>query len=362
MNPATAIASRPERKKRARVRGHGTVFRRGRMYWMELHWKGERVRKSLETDDRETALIKLDAEVAAIHSGAMPKTFEPITVQTMYEAWILLKETSCKASTVRDYKWRWLRNLKPAFGNLFATQVTTDKITEYLHHRMRDGIGVCARNRELTLLQMIFNYNRDKIPADRFPIFPKKLSERALIRKGRLSDSDFKKLQKRLSTPELFWLKVFLMMTFKYGFRKGELLNAQCGYFDRKAATFALPPFTTKNQHERVVDLVPHGEIHKMLMQLTEGRDSSAALFVRADGKPVRDFRAEWTKQVKGLKGGSGRHGVTIHDLRRAAITNMSEKGITAAQAGTHLTSDVFARYIVRSPEERRKTAALIEG
>ena len=39
----------------------------------------------------------------------------------------------------------------------------------------------------------------------------------------------------------------------------------------------------------------------------------------------------------------------------------MSEKGITAAQAATHLTADVFARYIVRSKEERRATAVLIE-
>jgi hypothetical protein len=40
----------------------------------------------------------------------------------------------------------------------------------------------------------------------------------------------------------------------------------------------------------------------------------------------------------------------------------MSEKGISAAQAGTHLTPDDFNRYIVRSPEERRATPGLIEG
>jgi hypothetical protein len=63
------------------------------------------------------------------------------------------------------------------------------------------------------------------------------------------------------------------------------------------------------------------------------------------------------------MKGGSGKGGsVTIHDLRRSAITNMSEKGVTAAQAGTHLTPDVFARYISRDLNERRNTAKVIEG
>jgi hypothetical protein len=78
---------------------------------------------------------------------------------------------------------------------------------------------------------------------------------------------------------------------------------------------------------------------------------------------PVRDFRTEWKKQTEGMKGGSGKGGcITIHDLRRSAITNMSEKGIDATKAGTHLTDDTFKRYIQRDAKERSVTAALIEG
>jgi hypothetical protein len=71
-------------------------------------------------------------------------------------------------------------------------------------------------------------------------------------------------------------------------------------------------------------------------------------------GSAVRDYRGEWTKQTADIKGGSGPSGaVYLHDRRRSAITNMSEKGITASQAGTHLTPDVFARYINRNLTER---------
>jgi integrase len=351
-----------QRKQSARVRGQGSLFLRGEIYWMELNWKGTRTRKSLETADRETALIKLDAEVAAIRAGELPVKFEPVMVQSLFDTFIMGSEIACKPRTVTDYKSRWEVHLKAAFGSVIATAVTKDKITAYLHARMKEGASLCTRNREQRVLMMVFGANRKKIPADRFPEFPKMQSERQHVRKGRLSKADYATLRARLDDPKVFWLKVFVTLAFTYGFRRSELINTKVGYFDPKASTLTLPAFTTKNKTERVVDLNPGGEIFKMLVQLTEGRAANAAMFVR-NGKPVKDYRGEWAKQTADIKGGSGKEGaVTLHDLRRSAITNMSEKGVTAAQAGTHLTTDVFARYIQRNQEERRATAAKIES
>jgi integrase len=227
---------------------------------------------------------------------------------------------------------------------------------------MKDGATLCTRNREQRVLMMIFGHNRSKIPADRFPEFPKMQSEKSHVRKGRLSKADYETLRKRLDDPELFWLKVFVTLTFTYGFRRSEMIGAKAGYFDPKAAALTLPAFTTKNKMERIVDINPDGEIYKMLVKLTEGRNADAALFTR-NGRPVKDYRGEWAKQTADIKGGSGKGGaVTLHDLRRSAITNMSEKGVTPAQAGTHLTADVFARYISRDLNERRNTAKIIES
>ncbi len=349
------------RKKRDRIKGQGSLFMRGNIFWMELHWKGQRYRESLETPDRGTALIKLNKRIEEIHSGELPKTFEPITVQSMYDAWMMKVETDNKPRTIEDYKSRWA-HLAPVFGKLLATQVTTDKIVEYLNRRMKEGMSVCSRNRERGVLHQVFEFNSEKIPADRRPKFPKKLSERSFVRKGRLSQDDYNTLVKRLDDSNLFWLRAILTMTFKFGFRKSELLNGKVGYFDAKESTFTLPAFTTKNKTERVVDIVPNGEIFKMLAKLTEGRKPTDALFTRK-GKPVRDYRGEWAKQTEGMTGGSGKGGsVTIHDLRRSAITGMHNKHIGAADAGTHLTADVFSRYIQKSKAERQATAATIEG
>lgn len=350
------------RKPRKTGRGEGHLFQRGNTFWFELHWKGTRTRKSLETTDRETALIKMSDAIKAIRSGEMPKTFEPISVQTMFDKWMVQVETNCKRLTVEDYRRRWENHLKQTFGALFATQVDRDTVVAYLNRRMKEDAGPVTRNREQRVLMMLFNFNRSKIPADRYPQFPKLQSEKAHVRTGRLSTSDYEILRTRLEDPNLFWLKVFLVMTFKFGFRKRELLNATVSYFNPTASTFTLPAFTTKNDMARRVDIAPDGEVFKMLVTLTKGRSPDAALFTR-DGRPVRDFRTEWKTQTAGLNGGSGQNGsITIHDLRRSAITNMSEKGIDSTKAGTHLSAQTFQRYIQRDEAERRATAKLIEA
>ena len=144
------------RKPSLRVRGQGSLVRRGEVFWMELNWHGERYRRSLETTDRETALIKLDAEVSAIRAGELPKKFDPISVKQMFDTFIVRAEVDCKPRTVTDYKSRWDVHLKPVFGTMVATQVTKDKITAYLNARMKEGATLCTRNREQRVL-MIFS-------------------------------------------------------------------------------------------------------------------------------------------------------------------------------------------------------------
>lgn len=353
-------AKKKPRKPSVRIRGQGSLFKRGEIFWMELNWKGSRTRKSLETTDRETALIKLDAAVSAIRSGEIPKTFEPITVQSMFDIWMVEVERNCKARTIEDYKSRWNGHLKPVFGSLFATQVNKDKISAYLHQRMKEGAGTITQNRENRVLQMIFNANRKKISANDFPEFPKFHSEKSHVRKGRLSKADFQTLLTRLEDPKNFWLRVLITMTFKFGFRKSELLRATVSYFDAANSVFTLPPYATKNSTERRVPIQRDGEIYRMLSELTKGRSSDAALFTR-NGKPVRDYRGAWAVVTEGLTNGRGGH-VTIHDLRRSAISEAKAKGFSAADFGSHLTADVFNRYVSRIEGEEQAIAARIEG
>lgn len=354
-----------KRKQQARQRGTGHLYARRDCWWFELHYAGVRYRQSLNVPvateaDKQVALDKMAEAVAAIRRGEQPKKFQPVTVQTMFENWMLKVETDCKPRTREDYRSRWNLHLAPVFGQLTATQVNKQRVTEYLNARMKAGASLCTRNREQRVLQMIFGHNKSLIPSDRFSEFPDMQSESAHVHKGRMSAEDFATVMAKLDDPKMFWMQVLLALTFKYGFRKSELLHAKVGYFNAKESTFTLPAFTTKNKQERVVDVARDGAIYQMLTRLTEGRNPEDALLMR-NGKPVRDYRGQWEKLTTGMSNGAGGH-ITIHDLRRSAITAMSEKGVTASQAGTHLTPDVFNRYISRSKTERQATAAVIES
>lgn len=362
--PKPKQAATPKAKRHERTRSMGHMYRRpnipGGTYWFEIHHKGRRYRETLHTADLETAKIRMGKRVAEITQGIPVKKFDPISCQQMAENWLVEVERNCKPRTIEDYKSRWDTHLKPFFGNLVATQVNKQKVADYLNQRMKEGAGEITQNRENRVLQMIFNHNRGLIPENFFPEFPKMHSEKSHVRKGRLAASDYAALLERLNDSKMFWLRALLVLTFKFGFRKGEMLSAKVGWFDPQASVFTLPAYSTKNKMERRVPIHRGGDIYKMLVQLTEGRDSEAALLTR-NGRPVKDYRGAWEKLTEGITNGRGGH-VTIHDLRRSAITNMTNKGIGAEQAGTHLSGDVFRRYISHNEEEEQQTAAMVEG
>jgi hypothetical protein len=109
---------------------------------------------------------------------------------------------------------------------------------------------------------------------------------------------------------------------------------------------------------ERRVPIKRDGETCHVVA-LTADRDPSHPLFTR-NGRPVQDYRAAWAKLTEGLKTGAADtlRSTTSADPRSLA----ANKGIGAEKAGTHLTSDVFNRYISQSAEEEQETAATIEA
>lgn len=355
-------------KEKRRQRGSGHLFVRGQSYWMEFNYEGHRIRESLKVPatgkkvDEKEAARRMDEAIRQIRNGEGHKKFEPLLMEDAFNTWIAEADRSTKKSTAADYRHRWA-HLQPVFGKLFVHQITKDVISAYLTQRAAEGAGASSQNRENRVLQMILKYNESKIsPYSRLTKkdFPKMLKEHT--RTGRLSQADYEILKARLDSPKLFWLRVFLAMTFAQGFRKNELLLAKVGYFNAKEETFTLPAYSTKNGKSRVVDIPADGKIHAMLVELTKGRDADAALFTR-NGRPVKDFRGEWAKQTAGMTGGSGIGGaITIHDLRRSAVTGLANKGITADQAGTHLTPELYSRYIQRNKTERQATARLAEA
>jgi integrase len=182
-------------------------------------------------------------------------------------------------------------------------------------------------------------------------------------RRGKINDAQFAALLKKRQEP---WLAALLSIYFHYGFRKQELLTMKIRQVNTSAVTLTLAVADTKTKKSRVTQLNPNGEIFRRVTKLIEGKGPDDFVFTRADGKQVRDFRGAWDNLVAGLKTGSGKAGkVTIHDLRRSAVTRTQTLGIPqslAKEVSGHLTDEVFSRYVVTDDSIRQEIARKIES
>jgi integrase len=162
------------------------------------------------------------------------------------------------------------------------------------------------------------------------------------------------------------WLAALLSLYFHYGFRKQELLTMRVRQVNTSEGTLSLGVANTKAKKSRETQLDPNGEVFRRVKKLIEDKGLDDFVFTRQDGKEVRDFRGTWDNLVAGLKTGSGKGGrVTIHDLRRSAVTRTQTLGIPqslAKEVSGHLTDEVFSRYVVTDDSIRREIARKIES
>ena len=131
------------------------------------------------------------------------------------------------------------------------------------------------------------------------------------------------------------------------------------GYWNQTTSKFTFPAFTTKNDMPREFTIAQDAEIFKLLKSLTAGRNADDALFHR-NGRPAKDYGGLWEQLTAGMRNTAGEP-VTVHDLTRSAHSHMHAKGIGAKDAGTHLTPDVFLRYVQPTDKEQQAKARRIE-
>jgi integrase len=186
------------------------------------------------------------------------------------------------------------------------------------------------------------------------------------------------------------WLRTFVEMAYRYGWRSGELIGLRVKQVDLKGRTIRLEPGTTKNGRGREVAMI--GVVHQLLTVLCEGKGPEDHVFTRHDGERVRDFRAAWQNMcvragVPGSKfeckkceepmdagvkfcrakgcGGERRYvGLIVHDMRRSAARNMLASGMReklVMDVGGWLTREVMYRYALPNLAEQRAALEKME-
>jgi len=372
-------------------RGTGSIFLQpdSSIWWYQIWINGKRQRGSTGCRTKREADAFVRRKLAEYSVGLSSPESQKVTVKELVED-LLLRNKNNGNKTVADDESRWKNHLKPFFGHLRATQVSSDLIDRYINKRKSDQTRSKTApengtiNRELALVKSAFNHGTEQTPPKvRFvPHF--NMLEENNVRRGFLQDEQYLRLSRECAV-EGVWLAGLFETAFAYGWREDELLALRVGQLDLLGKIIDLGE--TKNGDQRMIPMTEH--VFQCLVRCVAGKKPDDFVFTRDDGSRVKDFRQAWWNAC--IRAGLGRFecrdcdsnvsegrrcstcqskkkakyiGLKFHDLRRTGIRNMSRKGIpekVAMLISGHRTDSVYRRYNIVDMEVLKTATAKIE-
>jgi integrase len=327
-----------------RQRGNGSIYKQaGCSTWSLQYYgpNGRRIRESTGTEDYTQAQQTLRQKLCAVDRGETPSLTRKVKVSELHE--LLTRHYRInrrKSLDLVEHRWKHLQSF---FGEMLASQVTTNTIDRYVDLRLAAGAAPATVNRELAALKTAFHIAIRKATVARVPVFPVSLQEHN-TRAGFVEDAGFRRLTEHASE---LWLRAFLELAYTYGWRKQELLNLKVRQIDLTSRLIRLDVGTTKNGEAREVAMTDC--IFRLLEQAIAGKQPDDFLLTRPNGSRVKDFRTTW----KRLCTKAGVERLLIHDFRRSAARNLRRAGVPESvvmNIGGWKTREMFLRYAIVNP------------
>jgi integrase len=321
------------------------------VWWISYYANGKRIRESSGTDARKMAETLLKEREGRVATG---QPILPRADKTRYEEArddLLTYYEVYGKRDVAEAKGR-LAHLDPYFTACRITGIGPAEVEAYAKKRQDEGAAAGTINRELATLSKMLHLAHEHNKLVRVPVI-KKLRE-ADPRAGFVDDAEFGAITKHLPVE----LAAGALVAFQLGWRKREVFGLQLRQLDLDVGTLRLDPGETKNREGRVAYLTPG---LKAALAAQVGRVKALEhrlgriipwLFPHLEGahtgRPVLDLRKAWASACRK----AGRPGVLFHDLRRSAVRNMEQSGVSrsvATKITGHKTESVYRRYAIVS-------------
>ncbi len=255
-----------------------------------------------------------------------------------------------------------LKHLRGFFGDHFAIDITSDRITSYIKWRQDEGAAAATINRELAALRRAF---RLAARAGKVALRPEvSMLRENNRRKGFFEPGQYNVLVQKM--PD--YLKPVIRTAYITGWRiKSEILTRQKHHVDLNAGWLRLEPGEGKSGEGRNFPLIPElREILAEQLQRTAALERETGQIIpwlfHKNGKRIGSFRKAWSTACKK----AGLAGRIPHDFRRTAVRNLERAGVprSAAMAMVgHRTESIYRRYAIADEgmlkESAMKLAAL---
>lgn len=295
----------------------GSLYRRGKIWWLAYYQSGVQIRESSHSTDRHQAeilLTKRKSESATEDSRSAEEILQKLRTH-----FLLLEKSPWGPLVIQ-------KHLMPYFASFKACEITGDELLRYVSKRKKDGRANATINKEIAILRRAFVFSEIKAP--KFSKLPE-----STPREGFFSQEEFSTLYNHLPKH----IQPIALIGYWTGCRLGEILNLRWRQVDLEARTIRLRPNETKSGWGRVIPM-PQSVVDSLK---TLGRESEWIFIYR--GQPIRSIKTGWATACKQC-------GVRrlFHDLRRTAVRNLVRAGVperVAMEISGHRTRSIFDRY-----------------
>lgn len=332
----------------------GSVYQRGRIWWIQYYDRGRKLRETSGSSRKTDAVRFLKQREGAIQRGdRVPIRWRQVTFEELGEG------------LVQDYKLNQHKSLARArqsigrlekfLGGLKASKIDDRRVRDYmLRRREWDGVANATINRELAALRRAFNLAVEArlFPSNRVPRI-RMLPEKN-IRQGFFTPDEYAAIRRALPLR----LQPIVDLAYYTGMRKGEILALRWDQVDLDTGRVHLDE-NTKSGYGRMVPL-PH-EARRSLHAHRRQAPPRARWVFTYRGKRLLSFRKAWSTACKEAEVGSR----YFHDFRRTAVRNMVRAGVperVAMAISGHRTRSVFDRYNITSERDLDQAVRRLEA
>lgn len=289
-------------------------------FYIDYQIGKRRVRKVVKEARTRAEVVKvLNSEIADTLRGKydFKKENPELTFYEMAEIY-LHKYSMVKKKSWKTSDWVYLRVLKPFFGNYKLSEVTPEKVEEYIAERLATEIKKCSVNRELSCLRKIFNVAIDWGHAIKNPLRKVKFfSEKENLRERVLSEDEERMLFEACSPHLLPILKVALYT----GMRKGEIFNLRWDNVDFEKREIKI--VESKSGRGRVLPI--NSVLFEVLSGLMSQNGKNEHVFTNPEtGKSYTDVK----KAFKGACRRADIRDLRFHDLRHTFASRLVKRGV----------------------------------
>jgi integrase len=328
-------------------RGMGSIYERGSVWWVVYSVRGRRIRESSGSSNRADATRLLKRRIFEVGNG---QPVGPDVDRTTLAELATMLENDYSANgrkSIRRVRGA-LKHLLGYFGDTTrAVDMTSDRITAYVAHRLVENASAATCNRECAALKRAFSL---AVHAGRVARKPHiSMLQEANARSGFFERAEVEALIAQLPS----YLRPVIQTAAITGWRvASEILTRQRHHLDLDGEWLSLDPGETKNGEGRTFPLTP--ELHEVLSvqaQRTRAIELELEcvipwLFHHEDGSPILSFHTAWRAACRR----AGLVGRIPHDFRRTAVRNLERSGVprsTAMKMVGHKTEAIYRRYAI---------------